>query len=271
MNKTSSIAFVVTSLSVFLCSGCGHRRPDAVDPSALPDNGSGAHGDASKERAQELIERERFDEAVELLVKLRPSDDPEIDELWVLAQNEGRARVALIKACLDTDGRDVEVVYDHCWLIPESSRYAERGCCTTAGARYGENTLTKATELLRRGKASEALVLAEMLAADTKLPANIRSKAERTVAQAERRSHRREHRGGQDAAERAYEMAKAHIAGEDHESCIRVLTEAPQSEKVVRVLITCYFGSGKLRSACILAKQHDDLSSARAFIEMRCP
>lgn len=271
MDWTGSRAFVATLLSVLLCYGCGHGQLDVVDPTELPDGEPGAHDEASKERASELIEQERFAGAIELLVKIRPSDDPEIEELWVLAQNEERAKAALVKACLDTDSRDIEIVYDQCWLIPETSRYAERGCCTTAGTRYGEATLTKATDLLRRGKTSEALALAEMLAADTKLTEGIRSKAERTVAKAERRSRRREPGRDQAAAERAYEMAKAHIAGEDHESCIQVLTEAPQSEKVVRVLISCYFGSGKLRSACILAKQHEDLSSARAFIEMRCP
>jgi hypothetical protein len=254
-----------------LAAACGHRGPATTDPTSAREGGGTVDLAAARERAAALIEDERYEEAAELLAEIRPSRDTQVEELWSVALAEGRAKNELLAACVETDGVNVTDVYDHCWKIPHTSRYSSKGCCTVAAERFGEAKLEEASESLRSGDATEALSVAEMLVADTKLPSDVRSRAERMATQARRRLGQSARGEGDDAADQAYEEAKALVAENDHEGCIRTLVAAPRTEKVVRVLISCYFETGDLRSACIIARQHDELADAHAFAEMRCP
>jgi len=269
MERMRTRSLSLAPLWALLIAGCGHPAP-ATTPSSAPADGGAAVESTTKEQALSLIEEEQFEQAAQLLAKIRPSEDPEVEVLWTVAQTEGKAKAALIEACVDTDGADIAEVYDHCWRIPRTSRYADKGCCTVAADRFGEAKLAEAVETLRAGRAAEALSIAELLVADERIPQEVRTQAERTAKRAERRLARHGQKRDEEA-EQAYEEAKALIAHDDHGGCIRVLVSAPRTEKVIRVLISCYFEAGELRSACLLARQHEELSSARGFAEMRCP
>jgi hypothetical protein len=232
------VLVVLGAVSIAGCHGLDAREPDEDRA-----DGREALEQSIEHQARALIEQERFEEASSLLQSAMPTNDTGLVATYLECDREAHAKVALSTACIETDAHDVEAVYEQCWRIPEASRYYKRGCCADAGARFGELELSRSTLLLGQHKVRQALIAAEVLAADTQMPDEIRDRAGGIASRAKRQLKA----GPRVPEEDAFEAAKAHVLANEQLACIDDLVEAPPSVRNSRLLVSCYLVAGKSR------------------------
>lgn len=189
---TSAIASIVLVSAIF---GCDLRADRPPEPNVVPTKSP--HAEPSVEAAVvdalSLMEHERYTDAIKTLEVFGSDSEPRISKIREEARSEAEAMLRFRTACLETDGRDLDAVYERCRRVGEKSRYYNQGCCAGAAERCGKARLAEAVERLRDEDPAEGLSLLQLLIDDEHIPSTLR---ERARALKERSAQRRGERTG---------------------------------------------------------------------------
>ena len=286
-------AVLLCVCAVALWAGCGGG---CGDETSRHDGGGeevadGSGGDEPiAARVRQLIEQERFDEA---LRTIPANPDAELEALQERATAERVARDQLRLACMVTDGTDLEAVHEACLEIAPTSHYHDRGCCRGAAERYGEARLRAVPGINDTDGREHAQAAALDVAEDETMPTALRERARQLAARYEPLPEAGPGDGGVDVAAtaggtptggggdqaerveeafaaRALQQARVAIEQGNQQGCIGALRTAPRTDQVVSLLINCYARAGNLRAACEEARRNRGVPYARQFSSQRC-
>lgn len=182
----------LTLVSAFF--GCDERVGGPPEPSVTLTKSP--HVETSSEAAVvtalSFMEQEQYADAIKALEFLGANPEPGVAKIRAEARYEAEAMLRFRAACLRTNGRDLEAVYERCRSIETESRYYNQGCCAGANERCGKARLAEAVERLNDGEPAKGLSLLQALINDDHMNSTIRERArvlkERTAQRPRERS-----------------------------------------------------------------------------------